>query len=118
MKTSFTPGPWTYRGTMNGTTVYIVADQPEPALSISMNGGPGYIGELTTPNVGALEGSKPSYVSANACLIAAAPDLLAALEVLLDKAGKFEAGGMAFKHYFGEVVFNAHAAIAKAKGDA
>lgn len=90
MKTTFTPGPW----------------EVDYDASVCMGG----------QVIGHCAPDKASYAEkmANARLIAAAPDLLAALEVLLDKAGKFEAGGMKFKHYFGEAVFNAHAAIAKA----
>lgn len=104
MKHTHTPGPWRIVKSFGhhiGPSVLAGGEVQDLVAMISYDGAP--CGDSAETN-------------ANASLIAAAPDLLAALETLLEKAGSFEAGGMKFKHYFGEAVFNAHAAIAKAKG--
>jgi len=88
MKTTFTPGPWRYDRT-NGS--------PTTGEHMIAGAKPGYLAEVRDCGSG--------DVSANARLIAAAPDLLAALECVAP--------------YISEKgVFNmVQSAIAKAKGE-
>lgn len=79
MLNKHTPGPWIMQGVMNGITVRIMPEtlREDPSAT---QGGPGCIAELKLPHVGMAEIQHPSEQGANACLIAAAPDLLDALK--------------------------------------
>ena len=59
---------------------------------------------------GANSANQVAEIKANACLISSAPDLLAALESLLDDADVCEVAG-------DDAIRQARAAIAKAKGE-
>lgn len=90
-----TPGPWTAEG-WNNTTVN-AAD-----------------GSTITAAPGGVRGAKISEIQANARLIAAAPDLLAALELFL---AQYHVPGSAYREARPEIQA-ALAAISKAKGGA
>lgn len=102
-----TPGPWFISGAMNGETVRIVTD-PESITAI--NGGDGYIATIKLPHAGMVEVHEPSREGANACLIAAAPELLAALKLVRDE---YCEGGMLDGTPVEKAIV---AAIAKAEG--
>jgi len=91
MKTKHTPGPWSVAETRHGYDTVIRETNSEPIV------------------LAFISGYTKAEGTANSNLIAAAPDLLAALEALLDarKQG----------HYHGEWE-EASAAIAKARGEA
>jgi hypothetical protein len=93
MKTKHTPGPYRYDETW---AIVYGADNVEIAACHSNKADAAFI--------------------VRACNTHA--ELVTALENLLEKSANFEAGGMKFKHYFGAAIFNAHAALAKAKGEA
>ncbi len=89
----FTPGPWYIRG----TTVYALKAR-------DFNRFCAHVQDWHTP-IAELE--------ANARLIAAAPDLLAALSSLIEKAYKQD-----WNEHYPEQLTAAEAAIAKARGEA
>lgn len=92
MKTSHTPGPWVACPEVGG----------EEQIGKVGTGPDGWLG------VAQVFGDTPDEVSANTALIAAAPDLLAALEACLDYPD----------HNIGcETEREARAAIAKATGE-
>jgi hypothetical protein len=99
-----TPGPWRTQGWVP-TWAYIPIKDASHNLVCSMY-----------PN--STLGYDRDAVAANARLIAASPDLLAALKTLLDEAENFSVSGV----YFTEKCMNhkgpalAHDAIAKAEG--
>lgn len=103
-KLKHTPGPWKLKG-LNPPRIY--ADEGKEIICQCDS-----MGEMTQ-----------SQEKANARLIAAAPELLAALELLLPMAEKFcnNAGNGADGQGLAEhsvYVIQARAAIAKAKGEA
>lgn len=81
---------------------------PGPWLAHNIGLGPNGEGPFTYPL-----GTDPDKAAANARLIAAAPDMLAALEELVK--GMEEHGA---EKWFPHRMARAHAAIAKAKGNA
>ena len=95
-KTNWTPGPWEVQRD-SGLRIYIT--QPNDAK----NRVPGYYAEVRrfTPNA--------NQVEANAKLIAAAPDLYDALELLVDTN---DSGG-----WPSAAIVIARAALAKARGE-
>jgi len=97
--TKHTPGPWTYSrwDESRGTSFYIAQADGAPYT-------PNY-SDVATLVAETCLGEQVSIQEANARLIAAAPDLLRALECLLEM-GHAKAGDLA------------RAAIAKARGEA
>lgn len=91
MMSKHTPGPWS-----------IQRQNPSPTTGEWMVAGksPGYLAEVRDCGSGPVE--------ANARLIAAAPDLLEALEALITAVDA---------SMYGMAIHNARAAIAKAKGE-
>lgn len=59
-KTHFAP-PYKLAGTMNGKDLYLIrAGLNEMDEAVAVNGGPGFIGKFTTPNIGMVEAENPS----------------------------------------------------------
>lgn len=73
MNTQHTPGPWAFD------------DQSSPLVYSRANGGNPYIAQVFSYSEGETGKLRPT-AHADACLIAAAPDLLAALQHVLDRA--------------------------------
>lgn len=93
-----TPGPWTLNTNLRTPVVGIDCEDGGPLL----------------PIVETVSGYNVKQAEANACLIAAAPDLLLALEMLLDwHLSTVEDDGEEYS-----AVRDARAAIAKATGSA
>ena len=103
MTTKHTPGNWTV-GKTGGT---VVSDQPLP--DYTLNGGHDHVdyygGHLIAESIWRAE---------DAVLIAAAPELLAALEQMLDA---FVDDPLTHQYTSGRAADAARAAIAKAKGE-
>ena len=99
MKTSHTPGPWRYE------LGVVVADLPRNECKTTAIA---YVGDEWRHVNGLCYGGERD---ANARLIAAAPDLLAALEACFDEMAR----GMGMSDRFDQICYNARAAIAKAK---
>lgn len=76
IKQGFTPGPWTYSPRLSGS---------ENRKGFWLEGNQYKIGELFPVDIDGLEGE------ANAHLIAAAPDLLAACKATLEMGDEYEA---------------------------
>lgn len=119
---SMTPGPWKLCGSMNGTVMRIIPVALEDDV-VAINGGKGCIAEIKLPRVGMVEAlaDERSEEMANAVAIAAAPEMLAALQELLDAhIPTTRGGGLAANdmwHQRRAAAFDqARAAIAKAKG--
>lgn len=109
MTTKHTPGPW-YVGAQNDA-IYIIAGRP-PALN---NDFPVHGADREL--IAAMKGDGYSMDSANASLIAAAPDLLAALQVVMPALEVMRKQWPRSKHDDSlDVVAFARAAIAKATG--
>lgn len=96
-KTTHTPGPWDYAGSINGPDLIIYRKTGKAMPdALAMNGGPGYVATVRTRASGlAIRGTE---AEANARIIAAAPDLLAALKLArrqmadeLDRRGENDA---------------------------
>jgi hypothetical protein len=107
---SHTPGPWTSEGTLiikfgnDGRAICLIADSR---------------GE-TTSDVRPMELTDPDWKTgiANAHLIAAAPDLLSALEHVLDAQDRYrQHGGETLENHLWKMERLARAAIARAKGE-
>ena len=105
MKTSHTPGPWTFQGSMNGRVIQVGKDDGH-----IMQGGRDTIANVT------MHGDESAFnqgeQTANARLIASAPELLACLEgiyAVAETVSEFYGNKL-------EVLNAARAAIAKAKG--
>ena len=100
---SHTPGPWIVESG-DSTSKFIYDNKGED----------GYLGALAT-----VEHGDPDELEANACLIAAAPELLAALEaaVYFLEENK-ERIGYATRSPMHKKIEEMNAAIAKAKGEA
>jgi hypothetical protein len=88
-----TPGPWTVDWSDDGPVIYT-----GDLLIASISGSTEHI---------EVQGLDEQTTEANASLIAAAPDMLAALERLLGNVGRSE---------FADAIGQARAAIAKARG--
>lgn len=100
MTDKFTPGPWFITGSQ---TKYIEARI-----------GGGMLQEIAAVGPTAADGGHGEQQEANAALIAAAPELLQALEGLLDADRAYEYGGYTESEL--AAINQARAAIAKARG--
>ena len=96
-ETKWTPGPWSVAGTC---TVYAVSEDGVNIFDAQVQ--PGYAGDRRTP---------VNEITANAQLIAAAPELYEALEKMVED--DFKSG--APDHY--QRTASARAALAKARGE-
>ena len=105
VKRKHTPGPWIYQpGDMDGDIFIESENEDRSGVLVAKV-------ENDGPRAKEADGYIPEKMAlANAALIAAAPDLLAALEFCAD-ALNTEAGGLYKAH-----IEQARAAIAKAKG--
>lgn len=108
MSAPFTPGPWRYENRQTHCAIYH-SREPQDGyanrVAETMQWSPAAAGRVT-----------PAECEANARLIAAAPELLEALEMASNALTVcVESGGF----YVGEGIFEkVHAAIAKARGEA
>ena len=112
-KPKHTPGPWVYaRGVVAGEAVYIVAEHDRydgTGLCTVHTGNP--------HKAGSYRGESARAAKANAALIAAAPDLLEALQRMVSHTKKYfdigSVGGLE-----AQILADAEVAIAKATGGA
>lgn len=103
-----TPGPWLIAG---GTMVYALMDDPRPSRS-----GPARINRFDC-NVQGVNCPHDEKL-ANALLIAAAPDLLTALEGIIAAEKRFVGDtGIKLDDFVTDAVKVGEAAIAKARGE-
>lgn len=108
--TKFTPGPWT------------AEQDPEDADMWGIHAEPPFGGavfvRIATVEPPAWNSVEREQLAANACLIAAAPELLAALERAERKLAAYVGVCAGDKELTDAVLPMARAAIAKARGDA
>lgn len=105
MTTKHTPGPWTMHHCFNdGAEVCAIAP-------VAWCGAASTYGASSTQRIDAAE------ARANARLIAAAPDLLEACEILTEAQRRADAGEHGGFGCYVDAVDKARAAIAKAKGE-
>lgn len=101
-----TPGPWTYsRWDEHGYTKFYVSQQEGAPYTPEYSNVAGLISETVS-------GERVAIQEANACLIAAAPELLEALMQVLECCGEMEYRSPPL----GRAYENACVAIAKATG--
>lgn len=106
---------------MNGTDLMVIPDNlSREDESLAMNG-VGRIAIVMGIKPGKAEAESPTYVTANATLIASAPCLLAALEELVSSpvvsGSSAHIRDYARQHGSSDPYAQARAAIAKAKGE-
>ena len=125
MKAKHTPGPWKYEGTMNGTDILIGPQKTWTyngrVLPCPMQGGDA-VAVVRMSDTIESAGNVDAVAKANACLISAAPELLAALveaKAVLESAKRYFPSSIKNPDRFRllNVLANAvNPAIAKAEG--
>jgi hypothetical protein len=99
-----TPGPWIWRG--KSGSLHRVGEPPYP-----------YGARVLAPTYEYDSGVDTEVSDADACLIAAAPDLLAALRAMVAEFEKFSRYGSPIARDANEAMRAARSAIARATGE-